>query len=105
MKIDIELTPEEIIAFKEKYMREKLDLYNTPPTSWEVSNFKDGLLQEIRKKHEYGKEFYLTPEFKKELSEMLAEQVKTLVDKEIADNKRFIKNHVQRFVAEHFETI
>lgn len=82
MEIKIEVTEQEIVERKNQWIDSQLQQY-MGLEYWKRNATQDELLAEIRKKHQYGAELYLTQEFKQELQNTLREQVTKLVEEEL----------------------
>lgn len=63
------------------------------------------MLAEIRKKHGYNSELYLTPEFKEELKRTLKDQVQNLVDEELKRKNRILEQIVKQFIFEKLDKL
>jgi len=104
MEIKIEVTEKEIAERKAIWIDQQLQQY-CGLDYWKRQSTENELLSEIRKKHNYGAEFYLTEEFKKQLQETLKEQVKKLVDEELKRSQRTLQTVVQQFIFEKLDNL
>lgn len=102
MEIKIELTEKEIAERKQQWIDNQLAQY-AGVDYWKRESLQNELLSEIRKKHQYGAELYLTPEFKQELQNTLRESVKKLVDEELKRTNRQLQQIVQQFIFEKLD--
>ena len=104
MEIKVQVTEEEIEQRKKEWIDAQLQQYSKMEY-WKRQNIENELLAEIRKKHSYGSDMYLTPEFKKELQEKHKEQVHKLVDKELERLNYNLKRIVQDFIFEKLDNL
>ena len=104
MEINIEITEREIAERKQQWIDAQVQKY-MGLDYWEKSTTQDQLFAEIRKKHQYGAELYLTEEFKKELQNTVREQVQKLVDEELKISKQTLKHIVQNYLFEKLEVL
>ena len=104
MEIKIEVTEKEIAERKQQWIDAQLQQY-CGIDYWKRQSTEGELLAEIRKKHEYGAELYLTQEFKQELQRTVREQVQKLVDEELKRSKQTLKQIVQQFMFEKLDAL
>ena len=104
MEIKVQVTEEEIEQRKKEWIDAQLQQYSKMEY-WKRQNVENELLAEIRKKHSYGSDMYLTPEFKKELQEKHKEQVHKLVDEELKRLNYNLKRIVQDFIFEKLDNL
>jgi len=104
MEIKIQVTEQEIEQRKKEWIDAQLQQY-CGLEYWKRQSTENELLAEIRKKHGYGSELYLTPEFKEELQNTLKEQVRKLVDEELKRQNRTLQQIVQQFIFEKLDNL
>jgi len=102
MEIKIEVTEKEIAERKQQWIDAQLQQY-AGMDYWKRESLQSELLAEIRKKHQYGAELYLTQEFKQELQNTLRESIKKLVDEELKRTDRQLQQIVQQFIFEKLD--
>lgn len=104
MEIKIEVTEKEIAERKALWIDQQLQQY-AGLDYWKRISTENELLAEIRKKSEFGANFYLTDDFKKQLHETLKSQVGKLVDEELKRLERSLKQIVQQFIFEKLDNL